>query len=116
MIRMLSANRRSDHDSGRELSYQNRELRASFGSVRYTAIRKTQILATAQTHYVSSPLRLLATKLSGTARPELTLSEVDDRCGSSKRHRFDQRAAARQLYVITMCCDCEDIDFRHAPI
>ena len=102
-----------DHDARAEASDHAREAFAGGWIVGNSCIRQIEILSGGETQDLRRAARLGRSRRGRPACAHLTLREIDDSRAISLACCLDQRAATRELDVVAMRGDGEEINIRH---
>src|SRR5665213_2896160 len=113
MIGMLAGDRRREHDAWLKLADEAHELRARGGRIGDACVGEPEIHARADAEQLGGAAGLLRAQLCGTARAHLALGEIDDRGALPERGRLEEGASARQLDIVAMRRDCQNVNGRH---
>ena len=113
MIGVLAGDRRREHDARLELADQAHELGPRLRRVDDTRVRQPEVHARRNAENLGGVARLGGAELGRAARAHLALCEVDDGGTPSLRRGFEQRAATRELDVIAVCGDGQNVHGRH---
>src|SRR4029077_18399229 len=114
MVRMSSVQGMGDHDLRLETPDHDRNLRACFGRVLDSPIRKSEVFSYGDAHHSRRFRSLLRSQLRRSAAIQLSGGEVENSSGPPERMCTDESAAANKLDVVGMGGDGEHVDLFHA--
>src|SRR5947209_20419109 len=101
-----------NHDAGPSLANHLRDFKTILPRVIDPSIRDVERLPPLHAHNVRGVFRLAGAVFRAAPGAHLALSEIENSGSLSALHRFQQRTAARLLYIIAMRGNGEYIEGR----
>ena len=114
MIGMPAVLRGRNHDRRSQPTNHAGEKPARLGRIDDARVRQLEILSHGEAKDCRRPLRLFGPQGGRSARAHLTFGEIQYARATALRRELDERTAARELGVISVREDRENVQIGHA--